>query len=86
MTKTGSVRSMQKSSSVRSMPPQYASALALQDFNNRIPRTPDFPIDFTGKIPMTPENIKPLLESAKRVQVRLRECIEEVRGLLEVYS
>jgi hypothetical protein len=31
---------------------------------------------------MTPENIKPLLENAKEVQVRLGDCIAELRTLV----
>ncbi|THV04961.1 hypothetical protein K435DRAFT_835195 [Dendrothele bispora CBS 962.96] len=34
------------------------------------------------QLAMTPENIKPLLENAKEVLVRLTECINEVRALL----
>jgi hypothetical protein len=32
---------------------------------------------------MTPENIKPLLENAKEVHLRLNECIRDVRALLD---
>ncbi|KAH7925772.1 hypothetical protein BV22DRAFT_1033576 [Leucogyrophana mollusca] len=35
------------------------------------------------KLAMTPENIKPLLENAKEVHLRLNECIREVRILLD---
>ena len=32
---------------------------------------------------MTPENIKPLLENAKEVQARCKDCLEELRRLLD---
>jgi hypothetical protein len=35
------------------------------------------------KLSMTPENIKPLLDNAKEVHLRLNECIREVRALLD---
>ncbi|KAF8625459.1 hypothetical protein AX17_006860 [Amanita inopinata Kibby_2008] len=35
------------------------------------------------RLAMTPENIKPLVENAKEVHVRLVECIAEIRSLLE---
>ncbi|KAI6102289.1 hypothetical protein EDD17DRAFT_1477776 [Pisolithus thermaeus] len=59
-----------KSGSVRSAPPQ--------------------PLDTDGqlsdfKLSMTPENIKPLLENAKEVHVRLNDCIKEMRVLLDTY-
>ncbi|EGN97662.1 hypothetical protein SERLA73DRAFT_184459 [Serpula lacrymans var. lacrymans S7.3] len=56
-----------KSGSVRSAPPQ-----PLDDRHF----LPDF------KLAMTPENIKPLLENAKEVHIRLIECIKEVQVLL----
>ncbi|KAJ7268176.1 hypothetical protein B0H12DRAFT_1097386 [Mycena haematopus] len=34
------------------------------------------------KLAMTPENIKPLLENAREVHVRLSDCIAEIRSLL----
>lgn len=34
-------------------------------------------------VAMTPENIKPLLENAKEVQARCRECLGELRQLLD---
>jgi len=37
-----------------------------------------------SKLAMTPENIKPLLENAKEVHARLRDCIMEIRRLLDV--
>jgi hypothetical protein len=36
------------------------------------------------KLALTPENIKPLLEYAKEVSLRLAECISEVEGLLGI--
>jgi hypothetical protein len=33
---------------------------------------------------MTPENIRPLLENAREVQVRLCDCVEELGRLREV--
>ncbi|EIW78056.1 hypothetical protein CONPUDRAFT_139100 [Coniophora puteana RWD-64-598 SS2] len=35
------------------------------------------------KLAMTPENIKPLLENAREVHIRLNECIKEMRLLME---
>ncbi|KII84975.1 hypothetical protein PLICRDRAFT_126750 [Plicaturopsis crispa FD-325 SS-3] len=35
-----------------------------------------------GKLAMTPDNIRPLLENAKEVQARLNDCIGEIRTLL----
>jgi len=37
-----------------------------------------------SKLAMTPENIKPLLENAKEVHARLRDCIMEIRRLLDI--
>ncbi|KAI6104575.1 hypothetical protein EDD16DRAFT_1492581 [Pisolithus croceorrhizus] len=60
-----------KSGSVRSAPPQPLDADGqLSDF----------------KLSMTPENIKPLLENAKEVHVRLNDCIKEMRVLLDTYA
>ncbi|KAG2124807.1 hypothetical protein DEU56DRAFT_826617 [Suillus clintonianus] len=61
------------SGSVRSAPPPQpdggdASASLFSEF----------------KLAMTPENIKPLLDNAKEVHLRLNECIREVRALLDV--
>jgi len=61
-----------KSGSVRSAPPQPqppegGDSLFLSDL----------------KLSMTPENIKPLLENAKEVHLRLNECIRDVRALLD---
>lgn len=61
-----------KSGSVRSAPPQPqppdgGDSLLLPDL----------------KLSMTPENIKPLLENAKEVHLRLNECIRDVRALLD---
>ncbi|KAH7914872.1 hypothetical protein BJ138DRAFT_1123089 [Hygrophoropsis aurantiaca] len=56
--------------SVRSAPPP-------QSLDNDSYLLPEF------KLAMTPENIKPLLENAKEVHLRLNECIREVRSLLD---
>ncbi|KIJ62506.1 hypothetical protein HYDPIDRAFT_169152 [Hydnomerulius pinastri MD-312] len=56
-----------KTGSVRSAPPQSFDGDALPDI----------------KLSMTPENIKPLLENAKEVHLRLNECIKELRVLLD---
>lgn len=58
-----------QSSSVRSAPPQ--------------PPDGDFSLFSDMKLAMTPENIKPLLDNAKEVHLRLNECIREVRALLD---
>ncbi|KAG2346198.1 hypothetical protein BDR05DRAFT_1057828 [Suillus weaverae] len=57
------------SGSVRSAPPQPPDndSLLLSEF----------------KLSMTPENIRPLLDNAKEVHLRLNECIREVRALLD---
>jgi len=55
--------------SVRSTPPQW------------IEHTEGFP---DPKLAMTPENIKPLLDSAREVLLRCTECVAEVRSLLNV--
>ncbi|KAI6127189.1 hypothetical protein F5141DRAFT_1210518 [Pisolithus sp. B1] len=60
-----------KSGSVRSAPPQPLDADG---------QVSDF------KLSMTPENIKPLLENAKEVHVRLNDCIKEMRVLLDTYA
>ncbi|OJA11488.1 hypothetical protein AZE42_12383 [Rhizopogon vesiculosus] len=57
------------SGSVRSAPPQ--------------PPEGDPPLLSDLKLAMTPENIKPLLENAKEVHLRLNECIRDVRALLD---
>ncbi|KAG2066621.1 hypothetical protein BDR04DRAFT_1106425 [Suillus decipiens] len=57
------------SGSVRSAPPQ--------------PPDGDTSLFSEFKLSMTPENIKPLLDNAKEVHLRLNECIREVRALLD---
>ncbi|KAG1743817.1 hypothetical protein EDB19DRAFT_1697079 [Suillus lakei] len=57
------------SGSVRSAPPQ--------------PIDGDSSLLSEFKLSMTPENIKPLLDNAKEVHLRLNECIREVRALLD---
>ncbi|KAF9652806.1 hypothetical protein BDM02DRAFT_3266153 [Thelephora ganbajun] len=57
-----------KTGSVRSTPPQWIEhAEGLPD----------------PKLAMTPENIKPLLDSAREVLLRCTECVAEVRTLLD---
>ena len=56
-----------KTGSVRSTPPQW------MEHPEGIP---------DPKLAMTPENIKPLLESAREVLVRCTECVTEARTLL----
>ncbi|KDQ57716.1 hypothetical protein JAAARDRAFT_35403 [Jaapia argillacea MUCL 33604] len=60
-----------KSGSVRSVPPQLID-----------PPLPQGPGGIA--LAMTPENIKPLLENAKEVEVKLGECIGELKMLLAV--
>jgi len=57
------------SDSVRSAPPQSFAKQDLQSISE-------------FKLAMTPENIKPLLENAREVQMRLTECVAELRVLL----
>jgi len=59
-----------KSDSVRSAPPTQSFA--------HDPHS----ITAAFKLAMTPENIKPLLENAREVNLRLNECIAELRVLL----
>ena len=58
-----------KTGSVRSTPPQW------------IEHAEGFP---DPKLAMTPENIKPLLDSAREVLLRCTECVAEARTLLNV--
>ncbi|KAF7292110.1 hypothetical protein MIND_01237700 [Mycena indigotica] len=44
-----------------------------------VPAVPDLAL---GRLAMTPENIKPLLENAREVHARLGECVAEIRALL----
>lgn len=60
-----------RTGSVRSAPPQPA------DDPHALPEI---------KLSMTPENIKPLLESAKEVHVRCYECIRELRALVDAMA
>lgn len=64
----GAMLAGNRTGSVRSAPPQ-----PLED-PHAVPEI---------KLSMTPENIKPLLESAKEVHVRCHECIRELRALLD---
>ena len=57
----------EKTGSIRSTPPQSAE------------QTEGLP---DPKLAMTPENIKPLLDSAREVLARCTECIVEIRSLL----
>jgi serine/arginine repetitive matrix protein 2 len=38
------------------------------------------------KLAMMPENIKPLLENAKEVHLRLNQCIAEIGSLLSMHA
>lgn len=53
--------------------------------NGSVRSMPPQPVLPDPKLAMTPENIKPLLENAKEVHVRLNECIAEIRSLLTTY-
>ncbi|CAK5266584.1 unnamed protein product [Mycena citricolor] len=64
-------RPAKNTGSVRSMPPSASSSDAVLAMMT------------AGKLAMTPENIKPLLENAREVHARLMECIEEVRALVD---
>ena len=66
-----------KAGSVRSIPPH----LAVSSLHPQGPLS-SLPDPKLGMI-MTPENIKPLLENAKEVHVKLHECIAEIRALIE---
>ncbi|KAL4064673.1 hypothetical protein V8B97DRAFT_2111834 [Scleroderma yunnanense] len=61
-------------------PPSRSQQLAAIAFGGRSGSVPDF------KLSMTPENIKPLLENAKEVHMRLNECIKEMRALIDTYA
>ncbi|KAF8884638.1 hypothetical protein BD779DRAFT_1471962 [Infundibulicybe gibba] len=63
-----------KSGSVRSMPPGPVPHMPLGS-------TSPVATNSMG-LAMTPENIKPLLENAKEVQIRLGECVREIQALL----
>ena len=67
----GSSGLLGKSASVRSMPPRSAMVLGASRPRSR------------PRLAMTPENIRPLLENAREVQVRLGDCIAELGGLVD---
>lgn len=58
-----------KTGSVRSTPPQWA------EYAEGVP---------DPKLAMTPENVKPLLDSAREVLLRCTECVGEARTLLNM--
>ena len=73
-----------KTGSVRSMPPHLViSSLVPTGLHGQQPSSlSSLPDPKLGMI-MTPENIKPLLENAKEVHVKLHECIVEIRALID---
>ena len=73
-----------KTGSVRSMPPHLVpSSLLPAGLHGQQPSPlSSLPDPKLGMI-MTPENIKPLLENAKEVHVKLHECIVEIRALID---
>ena len=73
--KTGSVRSM-----LPHLVPSSLVATGLQGQpSSSLSSLPDPKLGMM----MTPENIKPLLENAKEVHVKLHECIVEIRALID---
>ena len=72
-----------KTGSVRSTPPHLVpSSLLSTGFQGQQPSPlSSLPDPKLGMI-MTPENIKPLLENAKEVHVKLHDCIVEIRALI----
>ena len=68
-----------KTGSVRSMPPPLAASSLQGQQPSPLSSLPDPKL---GMI-MTPENIKPLLENAKEVHMKLHECIVEIRALID---
>ena len=73
-----------RTGSVRSMPPHLVpSSLLSSGLQGQQPSPLScLPDPKLGMI-MTPENIKPLLENAKEVHVKLHECIVEIRALID---
>jgi len=73
-----------KTGSVRSMPPHLVSSSLLPTGLQGQQPSPlsSLPDPKLGMI-MTPENIKPLLENAKEVHVKLHECVVEIRKLID---
>ena len=83
-----SLGSSHMTGSVRSMPPQPFSPSSISSATSSYLGSPS---GSTGgpssqypdiKLIFTPENIRPLLENAREVQMRLNDCLEEMRGLL----
>ncbi|KAG2136566.1 uncharacterized protein EDB93DRAFT_774828 [Suillus bovinus] len=69
-----------------SRPPSRNYKLAISGSVRSAPSQPpdgDSSLFSEFKLSMTPENIKPLLDNAKEVHLRLNECIREVRALLD---
>jgi serine/arginine repetitive matrix protein 2 len=56
-------------------------SLGKSDSIRSVPVQPTIFVD-PGKLAMTPENIKPLLQNAKEVYARLQDCVEETKALL----
>ena len=71
-----------KSGSVRSVHPYHSHPSGGGGGQPSSPLSP-LPADPKLGMMMTPENIKPLLENAKEVHVKLHECIVEIRALIE---
>ncbi|KAF7317486.1 hypothetical protein MKEN_00835000 [Mycena kentingensis (nom. inval.)] len=73
--------SRQLSRSRRGAAPTTSSSLASKTGSVRsMPPAP--PPSSLPALAMTPENIKPLLENAREVHMRLTDCISEIRALL----
>ena len=71
-----------KTGSIRSMPPHLAPFSLPTGLQGQPLPLSSLPDHMLGMV-MTPENIKPLLESAKEVHVKVHECIVEIRALIE---
>ncbi|KAF6751947.1 hypothetical protein DFP72DRAFT_906614 [Ephemerocybe angulata] len=75
-----------KTGSVRSMPPQPFSPSSISSGSNIVSPYSGAGSAGSGypdiKLTFTPENIRPLLENAREVQARLKECVEEMRVLV----
>ncbi|TRM67001.1 hypothetical protein BD626DRAFT_484447 [Schizophyllum amplum] len=79
-TKTGSVRSMPAgpgSWTAGTFSPEPGASWKVEETVD-----PLQPLPMQPRLAMTPENIKPLLENAREIKLRLADCIEEVRELL----
>ncbi|EFI26550.1 hypothetical protein CC1G_15763 [Coprinopsis cinerea okayama7 len=69
------------SGSLRAGPPQPITVPSNSSSSPQ-PR-PHSQVPPTPTLALTPENIRPLLENAREVQMRLNQCIAEVQALLE---